>query len=61
MRFASLLRDIILIPLPLALLAIAFFIAGIPEGGALMALFTLAAIWFIRPRRPPPRVQSTIK
>ncbi len=51
MKFGRALRDIILIPLPLGLLSIAFFIAGIPEGGVLMALFTLGAAWFIRPRR----------
>jgi hypothetical protein len=45
-------RDIVLIPLPLSLLAIAFFIAGIPEGGIVMALFALCAAWFIRPRKP---------
>jgi hypothetical protein len=52
MRFGRLIRDIVLIPLPLSLLALAFFIAGIPEGGTLMVLFALWAIWFIRPRKP---------
>ena len=50
MRLGSLIRDILLIPLPLAALAVAFFIAGIAEAGLLMALFALAAAWFIRPR-----------
>ncbi|MGZ8666802.1 MAG: hypothetical protein ACXWZM_06795 [Solirubrobacterales bacterium] len=52
MRFGRLIRDIVLIPLPLSLLAVAFFIAGIPEGGIVMALFALWAAWFIRPRKP---------
>jgi hypothetical protein len=52
MRFGRLIRDIVLIPLPISLLAVAFFIAGIPEGGVLMALFAAAAAWFIRPRKP---------
>ena len=51
MKVAGLLRDIVLIPLPLGLLTVAFFIAGIVEAGVVMLLFTLAAIWFIRPRR----------
>ncbi len=51
-KFGTTVRDIVLIPLPLGLLALAFFIAGIPEAGVVMTLFTLAAIWFIRPRKP---------
>jgi hypothetical protein len=50
MRLGSLVRDILLIPLPLGALAVAYFIAGIVEAGLLMLLFTLAAAWFIRPR-----------
>ncbi len=50
MRLGGLIRDIVLIPLPLGALGAAFFIAGIAEAGLLMLLFTLAAAWFIRPR-----------
>ena len=47
----GLIRDIFLIPLPFLAVSIAFFVGGVPEGGVFMLLVTLAAIWFIRPRR----------
>ena len=47
----ALIRDIFLIPLPFLAVSVAFFIGGVPEGGVFMAIATLAAVWFIRPRR----------
>ena len=68
--FLAVLRDFILIPLPLAALSVAFFVGGVPEGGIFMLIATLAALWFIRPRRrvsppqpdlePGPPLQSGI-
>ena len=48
----GLIRDIFLIPLPFLAVSVAFFVGGVPEGGVFMAIATVAAVWFIRPRRP---------
>ena len=46
-----LLRDFALIPLPLGVLAFLFFIGEVPKMGIFCVALTLAALWYIRPRR----------
>jgi hypothetical protein len=54
----ALIRDLILIPVPLALLAVGFFVAHVEEGGILMLVCAVAGVWYVlRPLRqkPPPQ------